>query len=187
MLAVAFSHDRVDVRRAAALIADMYGLGRLEQILELLGPSDRSEVDRLKRTPWVDVEYSRIEEQLEGILAELGPLSFEEAYFILIPESRATPATWIRAVGGDGKEFLRWSDQVSFQPSPHELRTLLEVMWESSCVLQVHNHPGSDKPDLQPSDADFGFAQVWKSLRPEFEKGKMRFFIVGTSSWIEYH
>jgi hypothetical protein len=175
------------VRRAAELIADMYRLGRLEQLLELLTPSERAEIDRLKQTPWLDVEYSRIEEQLEDVLAEIGSLDFEDAYLILIPERGVTPATWIRAVGGDGTEILRWSDQVSFQPSPHELRMLLEIMWESSCVLHVHNHPGSDKSDLQPSDEDFGSAKWWKSLRPEFESGKMRFFIVGTSTWIEYH
>ena len=187
LLAIAFSHHKADVRRAAELIAEMYQLGRLERLLELLTPSERAEIDRLRQTPWLHVEYARIEEQLEGVVAEIGSLKFEDAYFILIPESGSTPATWIRAVGGDGLEILQWSNQVSFRPTSLELRMLLASMWESSCMLHIHNHPSSAKYGLQPSEADFGVAQWWKSLRPEFENGKMRFFIVGTSTWLEYH
>jgi len=194
-LCMAFLHGDKDMQKVAEALAIKTSdfLWDSVQLIAELPPEDRAEIDACYEcspsSDPIDCE-SRIRWELRQATRTLGQLDFEEAVWILVPDSLDTPATWIEAVGEEGKPFslrLRLPSSIIYDPGKDKEHALLVKMRKAACILHVHNHPepsGTIRHDWASSQ-DLAFAAHWKSLRPEI-KTKMRFFVVAGKDVAEY-
>lgn len=167
----------------------------LEDLLAHMDTTDKAEVERLQmqlkqdETELSDADRQRIMDILSESCDKMGSLSYEEAFWVLIPSDPEENIAWIQASGKGEQDYthVRLPSQVQYVPDKDELHRLLDAMRSSLWVLHIHNHPQSAEETVcyGASPSDGGLANHWKHLRPELT-AKMKFFIIHRNTAFEY-
>jgi len=195
-LALAFVKGDRDMQNVAQRLLSRLEppVAGLDELLAQLPPADRDEITSATESGVVHSstpeERERISLELAKAATALGKLQFEEAVWIMIPDSEETDAIWIEAVGDKRDErtsVLRLPSQVLYNPEDSHKHELLTAMRKAAWILHVHNHPVFENTIVSEgaSTADRGFAMQWKSTRPEIGS-KMKFFVVKEGVVTEY-
>ena len=119
-----------------------------------------------KKVP-TEYEQEQIIKVLSDACKKIGFLIVEKAYWVLIPHDVGGEPKWIEC---SNKNIIERSPfQVFYTPDKQERVKLLELMRESSWIINVHNHPSLafESENLEFSLEDRQFAKYWESLRPE--------------------
>lgn len=181
-------------KRASDVINNIYhGVKDSETLLSSLEPQDKDEIERislqfLNRYAPIDIEADEINQELQKAVQLLEGLTVEEAFWVLIYGKLMKAAKWIEAVGkGEDEDFSqpRFTSMVIYDPPKKEKLNLITAMRQAKCIIHIHNHPESPNALFGASSHDRGFANYWKSYRPELSN-KMKFFIVQQGRIIEY-
>ena len=163
----------------------------LKELFAQMNREDRIEIERMRAGTKQDAKPSedRVLELLSHACGKIGSLEVEEAYWVLIPHDPCLEADWVPAMGtkSDVSLFCKFPFQVAYDPNNQEKYELITGMRNAQWVLHIHNHPhlSGFSTSCDASLADVGFAQQWKSNRPELA-GKMRFFVVDEDNAVEY-
>jgi hypothetical protein len=128
-------------------------------------------------------------DELRQVVSRLGWLTYEDAYWILVPRDEASDVLWVRARGGGGQltSMLASRTRVMYSPTPEECEGLLRLMGGMAYVLHIHNHPdvAGMSVSCAPSPADWAFARQWRSTVVEM-RASMRFFVARHDELVEY-
>jgi hypothetical protein len=167
----------------------------LGELLARMNVPDKEEIEQLQlqlkqeKQELSSGEMQRIADVLSIACDRIGSLSYEEAFWVLIPMDPDEAVTWIQASGKGEQDYthVRLPNEVEYAPDSDEVHRLLSLMRSSAWVLHIHNHPQSPEETecYGASAGDAGFLKHWKHLRPELT-AKMKFFVVSQNTAFEY-
>ena len=197
LLYLAFLENNTDITNVATNLMQQltHPLRDFEDLLAHMDATDKEEIESLQmqlkqdESELLDADRQRIMDALSESCDKIGSLSYEEAFWILIPSDPEENVTWIQASGKGEHDYahVRLPDQVQYVPDKDELYKLLNAMRSSLWVLHIHNHPQSSKETeyYGASPSDSGVAKHWKHLRSDLA-ARMKFFIVHQNTAFEY-
>ena len=170
-----------------------------EELFAQLDETDRAEIEEYERlfeeigtTDQCDtVINASVRDRISSVLREgcerIGFLEVEEAFRVLIPPESEEAPIWVGALQENGGFNILLPEQVIYAPEEDRKYDLLSSIRHVLYVLHIHNHPISPGHIgiCMASKADCGFADHWKSIRPELAN-RMLFFVVQANKAVEY-
>ena len=166
----------------------------VEELLETMSPADREEIEVIRvqihqsesSVGLDDFSRERVKSELRKAIIEMGHLPTERAFWILLSRNPDDETRWVEATSTSS------ISSVTYTPEKEDKYALIVEMRKARWVLHIHNHPKVDfiggiasGDPSGPSREDLGFAEHWRTLRPELHK-KMLFFIIEGNHAVEY-